>query len=117
MAWTSFWLATRPPSSPDAISFITGLPTGLAPQPIADDLNGDAHSDILWRNTNGTLAAWLMNRDSVMSSGFITSGGVVVTPGPTWSVAGMSDFNGDRQLRRPLAQRQWRDGGVVDERQ
>ncbi len=78
-----------------AISFITGVPTGLAPQPIADDLNGDAQSDILWRNTNGTLAAWLMDRGSVMSSGFITSGGVVVTPGPTWSVAGMSDFNGD----------------------
>jgi hypothetical protein len=30
-----------------------------------------------------------------MSSGFITSGGVVVTPGLTWSVAGTSDFRGD----------------------
>ena len=95
----------------NAISFITGVPTGLAPQPIADDLNGDARSDILWRNTNGTLAAWILNRGSVMSSGFITSGGVVVTPGPTWNVAGMSDFNGDGN-----ADVLWRntDGTLVD---
>lgn len=79
----------------EAISFVTGTPTGLAPEFVVNDLNGDAHSDVLWRNTNGTLAGWLMKGNSIMSSGFITSGGVVVTPGPTWSVAGISDFNGD----------------------
>ena len=72
-----------------------GSPIGFTPQPVVNDLNGDARSDILWRNSNGTLAGWLMNGGSIQSSGILTSGGVPVTPGATWSVAGISDFNGD----------------------
>jgi ELWxxDGT repeat protein len=72
-----------------------GGPIGFAPQPVVNDMNGDAHSDILWRNSNGTLADWLMNGGSITTSGALTSGGAAVTPGPTWSVAGISDFNGD----------------------
>ena len=70
-------------------------PIGFTPQPVVNDLNGDARSDILWRNSNGTLAGWLMNGGSIMSSGILTSSGIAASPGPTWSVAGISDFNGD----------------------
>ncbi len=70
-------------------------PIGFTPQPVVNDLNGDRKSDILWRNTNGTLAAWIMNGGTIASNGVITSGGVPILPDPTWSVAGISDFNGD----------------------
>ncbi len=86
-------------------------PIGFAPQPVVNDINGDRQSDILWRNTNGTLAGWLMNGGSIMSSGILTSGGVAAAPGPTWNVAGISDFNGDGN-----ADVLWRntDGTLVD---
>jgi len=70
-------------------------PIGFTPPPVINDLNGDRKSDILWRNANGTLAAWIMNGGGIASNGVVTSGGVPILPDPTWSVAGISDFNGD----------------------
>ena len=32
------------------------------------DFNGDGKSDILWRNTNGTVAIWEMNGGQVLAS-------------------------------------------------
>ena len=66
-----------------------------SPPPMANDANGDGTSDILWRNSNGTLAGWSVNRGVISSSGFLTAGGAVVAPDASWSVAGISDFNGD----------------------
>ncbi len=85
---------------------------GFAPQPVVNDLNGDRLSDILWRNSNGTLAGWLMNGGSITSSGVLTSGGVAVEPGPTWSVAGVSDFNGDSNA--DVLWRNSADGALAD---
>jgi hypothetical protein len=59
------------------------------------DFNGDFRSDILWRNTDGSLAVWTMNGSSIMSSNAVTSGGATVTPDSSWNVAGVGDFNGD----------------------
>ena len=59
------------------------------------DFDGDSRSDILWRNSDGTLAVWTMNGSSIMSSNAVTSGGSAVTPDASWSVAGIGDFNGD----------------------
>jgi hypothetical protein len=53
------------------------------------DFNGDGKSDILWRNTNGTVAAWIMNGLVVAQSG-----GFGAIAGD-WSVSGIGDFNGD----------------------
>jgi len=61
----------------------------------AGDFDGDSRSDILWRNSDGTLAVWTMNGSSIMSSNAVTSGGTAVTPDANWSVAGIGDFNGD----------------------
>ena len=63
----------------------------LAPSqpPIAYDFNGDKTSDILWQNTNGQAAVWLMNGTTPIS------GPVVGNPGPSWQVIGAGDFNGD----------------------
>jgi hypothetical protein len=62
----------------------------------AGDFNGDGVSDILWRSTSGGLALWSMNGAAIIGSGFVTAGGTAVNPDPSWSVAGIGDFNGDR---------------------
>jgi Ca2+-binding RTX toxin-like protein len=55
---------------------------------IRNDFNGDGKSDILWRNTDGSIAQWQMN-------------GTTVTPKAVgsltddWTIAGSADFNGD----------------------
>ncbi len=59
------------------------------------DFNGDGKRDILWRNSSGEVAVWMMNGTSIASSGDLTSGGVAVHPDASWSVAGIGDFNGD----------------------
>jgi hypothetical protein len=48
--------------------------------------NGDGKSDILWRNTNGTVAIWEMNGGQVLAS----VGGQVV--GNAWTIVGTGDF-------------------------
>ena len=53
------------------------------------DFNGDDISDIAWRDSNGTVAFWLMNGAAVTSTGAI--GGVPAT----WSIIGQWDFDGD----------------------
>jgi hypothetical protein len=53
------------------------------------DFNGDNDSDILWRDTAGTVALWLMKADQIESPGWI---GAVPS---TSSILGQRDFNGD----------------------
>jgi hypothetical protein len=77
----------------------TALPAGwlLAP---ADwkvagvgDLNGDQYADILWRHTDGWLAAWfLSNNNAVIWSGYLSIDRVA---DPAWKLGGLGDTNGD----------------------
>jgi hypothetical protein len=53
------------------------------------DFNGDGRSDILWHDTSGNVAMWLMNGAQVMQSA-----GVGAAP-TAWSIVGQRDFNGD----------------------
>jgi hypothetical protein len=53
------------------------------------DFNGDGKSDIVWRDTSGNTAVWLMNAGQVLSSGTL---GAVAT---SWSIVGQRDFDGD----------------------
>ncbi len=59
------------------------------------DFDGSGSADVLWRNSDGTLADWSMNGSSIVSSVAPTSGGIAVKPDASWSVAGTGDFNGD----------------------
>jgi hypothetical protein len=59
------------------------------------DLNHDGRADILWRNSSGALAEWLMNGTTITGSGSITSGGVAVAPDATWHIVEIGDFNAD----------------------
>ena len=56
----------------------------------AGDFNGDGDADILWQNTNGRPAVWLMNGTTPFSEVAVGS-----NPGPSWQVIGAGDFNGD----------------------
>ena len=73
------------PVNPDPTWSIAGI----------SDFNGDGSADLLWRNTSGEVATWLMNGNTITSGADVTSGGVAVRPDATWSVAGTGDFNGD----------------------
>ena len=73
------------PVAPDASWNIAGF----------GDFNGDGRSDILWRNSNGTLDDWTMNGSQIASSQNVTLGGNPVAPDASWSVAGIGDFSGD----------------------
>jgi FG-GAP-like repeat len=62
-----------------------------------DDFNGDGKSDLLFRNTNGSVAEWQMNGSTVTATATVGSA-------PTdWKITGTGDFNGDRK-----ADIQWR---------
>lgn len=54
-----------------------------------NDLNADAHSDILGQRTDGTLVAYLVNNGVPFSSVPLFG------PGTTWRVTHMADLNGD----------------------
>jgi hypothetical protein len=53
------------------------------------DFNRDGRSDILWKDTSGNTAVWLMNGGQVLQAGGF--GNV----GTSWSIVGQRDFNGD----------------------
>jgi hypothetical protein len=69
-----------------------GTEIGLgAPPPVAtSDFNGDGKSDILFQNTNGQAAVWLINGTAPFSEPLV--GG---NPGPSWQAITARDFNGD----------------------
>jgi FG-GAP-like repeat/RTX calcium-binding nonapeptide repeat (4 copies) len=67
------------------LEIINAPPVSQTP---TNDFNGDGNSDILWRNTNGSIALWSLD-------------GTIVTPkslgslSSDWTIAGTGDFNGD----------------------
>ena len=59
------------------------------------DFDNSGSSDVLWRNTSGEVAVWLMNGTAIAGGGDLTSAGIAVMPDASWSVAGIGDFNND----------------------
>jgi hypothetical protein len=56
------------------------------------DYEGAADSNILWRNTNGSLLAWTMNGSVVTSIQSLTYQGAPAGPDSSWSIAGIGAF-------------------------
>jgi phosphodiesterase/alkaline phosphatase D-like protein/predicted AlkP superfamily pyrophosphatase or phosphodiesterase len=54
-----------------------------------NDFNGDGKSDILWRNTDGSVSTWTMN-------GSTPTPGSVGALAAGWTIAGTGDFSGDK---------------------
>jgi len=57
------------------------------------DFNNDGRADILWQNTDGTPAIWLMNGLNLIGAAVVGAS----NPGPSWHVEDTGDFNGDGQ--------------------
>ncbi|HNP28806.1 MAG TPA: VCBS repeat-containing protein [Nitrospirales bacterium] len=57
---------------------------------VGHDLNGDGKADLVWRNTNGSAAVWLLNGAAAPSS-TVFLGGV----SSAWEVAGVGDTDAD----------------------
>jgi len=53
------------------------------------DFNADAKSDILWRDTDGTVAIWMMDGSTIVSQQYPGSAG------NEWQINGVGQFNGD----------------------
>jgi hypothetical protein len=53
------------------------------------DFNGDGFSDVLFQNTDGSVAIWLMNGTTPIAQPLIGD------PGPSWHAIATGDFNGD----------------------
>jgi hypothetical protein len=83
LASNSNVLSSLMPTIPD-----TSLANTLCPAK-THDFNGDGKSDLLWRDSSGNLAVWLMNQATVISSAALGN-----VPS-TWSIVGQRDFNGD----------------------
>jgi len=65
----------------------TTFAVGTAP---ISDFNGTGQSDLLWQNSSGQAAVWLMNGATRTGAAEVGS-----NPGPSWHVKGDGDFNGD----------------------
>ncbi len=87
-------------ASPASIS-ASSQRIGRSPAPAISPATGT--DDILWRNTtNGDTTLW-----EPTGSGNFTSVDLGII-GTSWSIAGVGDFNGNGNVRHPLAQCQWR---------
>jgi Fibronectin type III domain/FG-GAP-like repeat len=59
------------------------------------DLNGDGHTDLVWRNeADGAVAGWLLTNNVVIQTGLLSIPGVT---DPAWRVVGVGDTDGDRR--------------------
>jgi hypothetical protein len=65
----------------------TGATWVFIPPTNTHDFNGNTTSDIVWQDTSGNTAMWLMNGNAIASAGGF--------PLPGWSLVGQRDFNGD----------------------
>jgi VCBS repeat protein len=87
------WVDTQARAGDPSPNGVRGRVMSLTTQP---DFNDNGVSDVLWRNDNGTLAAWDMNRNGAIgSSSELKFGGVAIRPDASWTVAGITDFSGD----------------------
>jgi hypothetical protein len=68
----------------------TEISLGTPPPTATSDFNGEGKSDILFQNTNGQPAAWLINGTTPISEPLVGS-----NPGSSWQVITARDFNGD----------------------
>jgi hypothetical protein len=88
---TALWLMTVNPSG--GAQILSSMDYGKVPTSWTivgqRDFNGDGKADLLWSNTNGDTAIWLMNGTQVIATPDL---GVV---GNGWSIVGTGDFNGD----------------------
>jgi hypothetical protein len=84
------WTGACSGTGPCAVTMTAAQSVAAAFTPTdSHDFNNDGRSDIVWRDTNGNVAAWLMNGTAIAQSAGIGAAPLV------WVIAGQRDFNGD----------------------
>src|SRR5581483_11635923 len=58
-------------------------------QDVHNDLNGDGRSDVLFRHSSGTVAAWLLNGTTLQQTVLLGA------TDPAWTIVGSGDVDGD----------------------
>lgn len=90
--WLAFWEMdgiTLTSTSSVSINRMTAAAWRIAGM---GDLNGDGSRDIVWQNSDGRLAAWLLVGNQVTYAGLLS----VTTVGNSgWEIRGAGDTNGD----------------------
>ena len=56
------------------------------------DFNGDGISDLLWRDSNGTVTDWLGTASGAFTGNYANSAAIL---GTSWQISSIGDFNGD----------------------
>ena len=79
--------STRCPSAPP----VRSIPGPTWQIKATGDFNDDGRSDILWQNSDGTPAIWLMNGMNAVALGAVGP----FNPGPSWHVEGTGDYDAD----------------------
>lgn len=81
-------------TSSSAFNLIRAVCDCGGPRFTRNDFNGDGLPDIVWQHTDGSLAAWFMNKDeNLVAASFLNPTGVA---DPRWQIAAVADLNGDR---------------------
>jgi hypothetical protein len=68
---------------------LSGPGTPLSENPQTADFSANGKSDILWQNTGGQAAIWLMNGSTPTAESAVEP-----NPGPGWQVIGIGNFYG-----------------------
>jgi hypothetical protein len=75
----------------DCITTRAVPPLATRPGHRLGDFNGDGHSDLLWRNTDGTVGIWLMGAGGVVAARLSLPDVI----GTDWQIQATGNFDGD----------------------
>ena len=76
------------------VSFVQTWIDAVTGPPVAGDIDGDTHADIVWRNgATGENAIWWMNGTQLASASSLTQ-----TSNQDWVIGGVGNFNDDHEI-------------------
>ena len=60
------------------------------------DLNGDGFADVIWRHSGGALAAWFLQKGTIVATEYLMLNGSRASEAdPSWQIRAVGDIDGD----------------------
>ncbi|MGF1569518.1 MAG: choice-of-anchor L domain-containing protein [Nodosilinea sp.] len=84
-------VADASPDNPGPLSSRANVTITIADVNEHSDFNGDASSDIVWRNSDGVQYVWFLDNGSPFASSPIS----LAVDDPLWKIEGIGDFDND----------------------